>query len=212
MANEGFDDDYHYDYHQNHHEQHPMLNYNGPPPSYHQHHHHHHHRPTYSPRCCDVPALQSPKNAVAPTQTLIATSGPSATLGEYTNSVQRMKSALTDYQQPTISNFVKKELELTGNSGNATNKLVYTHESQENYASPIGARTSCLQNSSARPLNYAYPNTECMPLTYGIPMASRNGLLNPSTTMKNDSVFISGEEEKRNDVAALRGQFQVCYV
>lgn len=41
---------------------------------------HHHHRPTYAPRCCDVPALQSPKNAVAPTQTLIATSSPGATL------------------------------------------------------------------------------------------------------------------------------------
>lgn len=37
-------------------------------------------RITPPPRCCEVPALQSPKNAVAPTQTLIATSSPNATL------------------------------------------------------------------------------------------------------------------------------------
>ncbi|KAL0114160.1 hypothetical protein PUN28_011461 [Cardiocondyla obscurior] len=57
------------------------------------------------PRCCDVPALQSPKNAVAPTQTLIATSNAGA---DYTSSIQRMKNALADQQagMPT-----KKELE-----------------------------------------------------------------------------------------------------
>lgn len=54
------------------------------------------------PRCCDVPALQSPKNAVAPTQTLIATSNAGA---DYASSIQRMKNALAD-QQTT-----KKELE-----------------------------------------------------------------------------------------------------
>lgn len=37
-------------------------------------------RITPPPRCCEVPALQSPKNAVAPTQTLIATSSPNTTL------------------------------------------------------------------------------------------------------------------------------------
>ncbi|KYN10047.1 Tubby-related protein 4 [Trachymyrmex cornetzi] len=57
------------------------------------------------PRCCDVPALQSPKNAVAPTQTLIATSNAGA---DYASSIQRMKNALADQQAgiPT-----KKELE-----------------------------------------------------------------------------------------------------
>ncbi|XP_029045997.2 tubby-related protein 4 isoform X2 [Osmia bicornis bicornis] len=57
------------------------------------------------PRCCDVPALQSPKNAVAPTQTIIATSN---TGTDYSNNIQRMKTALTD-QQPGL--VTKKELE-----------------------------------------------------------------------------------------------------
>ncbi|KYN03387.1 Tubby-related protein 4 [Cyphomyrmex costatus] len=57
------------------------------------------------PRCCDVPALQSPKNAVAPTQTLIATSNAGT---DYASSIQRMKNALAD-QQAGIA--TKKELE-----------------------------------------------------------------------------------------------------
>ncbi|OAD54715.1 Tubby-related protein 4 [Eufriesea mexicana] len=56
------------------------------------------------PRCCDVPALQSPKNAVAPTQTIIATSN---TGTDYSNNIQRMKTALAD--QPGL--VTKKELE-----------------------------------------------------------------------------------------------------
>ncbi|KAG7190950.1 hypothetical protein KM043_007001 [Ampulex compressa] len=57
------------------------------------------------PRCCDVPALQSPKNAVAPTQTLIATSN---TGTDFSNNIQRMKTALADQQTGMVS---KKELE-----------------------------------------------------------------------------------------------------
>ncbi|XP_019697396.2 tubby-related protein 4 isoform X2 [Harpegnathos saltator] len=57
------------------------------------------------PRCCDVPALQSPKNAVAPTQTLIATSNANA---DFVNSIQRMKNVLADQQ---VGVTVKKELE-----------------------------------------------------------------------------------------------------
>lgn len=57
------------------------------------------------PRCCDVPALQSPKNAVAPTQTLIATSNAGA---DYASSIQRMKNALADQQAGMAA---KKELE-----------------------------------------------------------------------------------------------------
>lgn len=56
------------------------------------------------PRCCDVPALQSPKNAVAPTQTIIATSN---TGTDYSNNIQRMKTALAD--QPGL--VTKKEHE-----------------------------------------------------------------------------------------------------
>ncbi|GAB1869433.1 Tubby-related protein 4 [Camponotus japonicus] len=58
------------------------------------------------PRCCDVPALQSPKNAVAPTQTLIATSNAGT---DYANSIQRMKNVLADVQQAGVA--TKKELE-----------------------------------------------------------------------------------------------------
>ncbi|XP_078053393.1 WD40 superfamily protein Tusp isoform X3 [Augochlora pura] len=57
------------------------------------------------PRCCDVPALQSPKNAVAPTQTIIATSN---TGTDYANNIQRMKTVLADQQVGMVT---KKELE-----------------------------------------------------------------------------------------------------
>ncbi|XP_054015652.1 tubby-related protein 4-like isoform X1 [Hylaeus anthracinus] len=57
------------------------------------------------PRCCDVPALQSPKNAVAPTQTIIATSN---TGTDYSNNIQRMKTVLADQQAGMVT---KKELE-----------------------------------------------------------------------------------------------------
>ena len=61
--------------------------------------------PRYNaPRCCDVPTLQSPKNAVAPTQTLIATSNPST---DFTGSIQRVKTALADQTSMNM----KKELE-----------------------------------------------------------------------------------------------------
>ncbi|KAK0084586.1 hypothetical protein PV325_006755 [Microctonus aethiopoides] len=52
-------------------------------------------RHSNAPRCCDVPALQSPKNAVAPTQTLIATSNPT---NDYSGNIQRVKAALSDQQ------------------------------------------------------------------------------------------------------------------
>ncbi|KAL2714540.1 tubby-related protein 4-like isoform X1 [Vespula squamosa] len=58
------------------------------------------------PRCCDVPALQSPKNAVAPTQTLIATSNTST---DYSSNIQRVKTALADQQNTGI--VTKKEFE-----------------------------------------------------------------------------------------------------
>lgn len=58
-----------------------------------------------SPRCCDVPTLQSPKNAVAPTQTLIATSNPNT---DYTGNIQRVKTALADQQTNMAT---KKDIE-----------------------------------------------------------------------------------------------------
>ncbi|XP_063981864.1 tubby-related protein 4 isoform X2 [Diachasmimorpha longicaudata] len=56
----------------------------------------------HPPRCCEVPTLQSPKNSVAPTQTLIATSNSNP---DYSNNIQRVKTTLTDQQM------IKKELE-----------------------------------------------------------------------------------------------------
>ncbi|XP_066582031.1 tubby-related protein 4 [Prorops nasuta] len=62
--------------------------------------------PRHNPsRCCEVPTLQSPKNAVAPTQTLIATSNPGT---DYSSNIQRVKSALVDQQSGLVS---KKEFE-----------------------------------------------------------------------------------------------------
>lgn len=62
--------------------------------------------PRYNaPRCCDVPTLQSPKNAVAPTQTLIATSNPNT---DYTGNIQRVKTALADQQTNMAT---KKDIE-----------------------------------------------------------------------------------------------------
>lgn len=78
------------------------------------------------PRCCDVPALQSPKNAVAPTQTLIATSNSGT---DYANSIQRMKNVLADQQSGMAT---KKELE-----NNKINQI-----SQEDKASLTTSPTS----------------------------------------------------------------------
>ncbi|CAD6233802.1 GSCOCG00007297001-RA-CDS [Cotesia congregata] len=58
----------------------------------------------HQPRCCDVPALQSPKNAVAPTQTLIATSNSSS---DYSGNIQRVKTSLISEQSS-----IRKELEI----------------------------------------------------------------------------------------------------
>lgn len=83
------------------------------------------------PRCCDVPALQSPKNAVAPTQTLIATSNANA---DYANSIQRMKNVLADQQ---VGMAVKKELE-----NNKLNQIT-----QDDKASLTSSPTSIIPTS-----------------------------------------------------------------
>jgi len=82
------------------------------------------------PRCCDVPALQSPKNAVAPTQTLIATSNAGA---DYASSIQRMKNVLAD-QQAT-----KKELE-----NNKLNQI--SQEDKPNLATTCPTNIISIQN------------------------------------------------------------------
>ncbi|XP_014237165.1 tubby-related protein 4 [Trichogramma pretiosum] len=227
MASE---DDYPYD-------QHPLLNYNGPGGAYHHHHHHHHHRSTYAPRCCDVPALQSPKNAVAPTQTLIATASPSpATIGEYASGVQRMKSALADYQPGALT---KKELDMSnaGQAASPTSKLQqqhYSHVSEDSkYVASNGSTGSCLHQSTQPPtpphLNSAYANApaglnDCAtaPLQYGIPLSAKanNGPVLRRELAKEaarsdptdaSDVNVSGAEgeESKNELPALKSQYQL---
>lgn len=86
-----------------------------------------------APRCCDVPALQSPKNAVAPTQTLIATSNPGT---DYAGNMQRVKTALAD-QQTSIA--MRKELE--------NNKINQNSDDKSNLATcPSNIIPTSIQN------------------------------------------------------------------
>ncbi|EZA59344.1 Tubby-related protein [Ooceraea biroi] len=91
-----------------------------------------------SPRCCDVPALQSPKNAVAPTQTLIATSNAGA---DYANSIQRMKNVLADQQAGIAS---KKEQE-----NNKLNQISQDDKSNLTSACPMSIISMSMQNGQA---------------------------------------------------------------
>ncbi|XP_011497205.1 PREDICTED: tubby-related protein 4 [Ceratosolen solmsi marchali] len=176
----------------------------------------HHHRATYASRCCDVPTLQSPKNAVAPTQTLIATSSPS---GEYSSNVQRVKTALVD-QQNAISSLIKKELDVgTGN------KLVYAHTVEDKFHIGNGSSSNCCLHpraGSTHHQGYSYANGECGP-TVGSIVHSKNNLnvgrqetaaslLQPRNGVEtNHSNSIIEDEERRNDVPALKSQFQAVH-
>ncbi|XP_050448938.1 tubby-related protein 4 isoform X2 [Cataglyphis hispanica] len=118
------------------------------------------------PRCCDVPALQSPKNAVAPTQTLIATSNAGA---DYANSIQRMKNVLADVQQTSVT--TKKELE-----NNKFNQIASDDKSL--ISSTCSASIISIQNgqaaeaSSSRysisqsPVTNGLENVDCTPAVY----------------------------------------------
>ncbi|XP_014213825.1 tubby-related protein 4 isoform X2 [Copidosoma floridanum] len=183
------------------------------PPGYQHYHPHHHRSATYmaASRCCDVPALQSPKNAVAPTQTLIATSSPGATIGEYTNNVQRMKTALAD-QQSAISGLLKKDLDqIGGATGRHSNFL---------------GEDCCSSFPGTVPSSYGYANG--LGEQYNGPGFTANGagVLLPKnanlTTRHNQEASattrtgpanaghssLMEEEEQRNDVPALKNQFQ----
>lgn len=108
-----------------------------------------------APRCCDVPALQSPKNAVAPTQTLIATANPSA---DYAGNMQRVKTALADQQ---TSMAMRKELENNKINQSADDKAnLATCQSSiiptsiQNGQSVVGSNArACSQNSMMNSLN-----------------------------------------------------------
>ncbi|XP_014297582.1 tubby-related protein 4 [Microplitis demolitor] len=149
---------------------------------HHHHHYHHHHqgmlefcenlRATSSnyrtsrhnqPRCCDVPALQSPKNAVAPTQTLIATSNAN---NDYSNNIQRVKTTLIAEQQQTIrkefennkiNNHVDDKNLLSGHHQSLTNIIPTLHlqNGQNNLPTP-----RCSTNpGSTSPIYNNFPNS-----------------------------------------------------
>ncbi|XP_011309867.1 tubby-related protein 4 isoform X2 [Fopius arisanus] len=93
----------------------------------------------HPPRCCDVPALQSPKNSVAPTQTLIATSNSNT---DYSSNIQRVKTALTDQQ------VMRKELE--NNKINQADEKITLAVTQANIISTSmqSGQNSALRQSS----------------------------------------------------------------
>ncbi|XP_023288688.1 tubby-related protein 4 [Orussus abietinus] len=125
-----------------------------------------------APRCCDVPALQSPKNAVAPTQTLIATSNPST---DYSGNIQRVKNALADQQ---TSMAMKKELE--------NNKI-----------NQISEEKSCLGPCPTNIIPTSMQNGQMSP---GGGLNSRactqnpmmNGLNSPGTCSQPQTVYMNG--------------------
>ncbi|EFN69308.1 Tubby-related protein 4 [Camponotus floridanus] len=118
------------------------------------------------PRCCDVPALQSPKNAVAPTQTLIATSNAGT---DYANSIQRMKNVLADVQQAGVA--TKKELE-----NNKLNQIA-----SDDKPCPCPANIISMQNGQA---------AEASSSRYSISQSSvTNGLENVDCT---SAVYLNG--------------------
>ncbi|XP_046475205.1 tubby-related protein 4 isoform X2 [Neodiprion pinetum] len=120
-----------------------------------------------SPRCCDVPTLQSPKNAVAPTQTLIATSNPNT---DYTGNIQRVKTALADQQTNMAT---KKDIE--------NNKMNQISDEKSNLTSNPG---------SVIPLSIQgggnLGSGSCSPSTI------INGLSNPVNCPPGQSIFLNG--------------------
>ncbi|XP_043289464.1 tubby-related protein 4 isoform X2 [Venturia canescens] len=103
-----------------------------------------------APRCCDVPALQSPKNAVAPTQTLIATSNPGT---DYAGNMQRVKTALADQQ---TSMAMRKELE--------NNKINQNSDEKTNLAScPSNIIPTSIQNGQNSVVGSPHNGRSCPP-------------------------------------------------
>ncbi|XP_031829496.1 WD40 superfamily protein Tusp isoform X2 [Nomia melanderi] len=146
------------------------------------------------PRCCDVPALQSPKNAVAPTQTIIATSN---TGTDYANNIQRMKTVLADQQAGMVT---KKELE--------NNKFNQISQDDKTVLSPCSTtiipmsihngQTSGTEASSSRGCSQG---------------SIVNGLDNNNSCSQSQAIFLNGVQDRKNShnsgsgSAALNGPF-----
>lgn len=131
--------------------------------------------PRHNPsRCCDVPALQSPKNAVAPTQTLIATS---TTGADYANSIQRMKNVLADQQ---VGVATKKELE-----NNKLNQISQDDKPSLLSVCPTSIISTSLQNGQAL-------NAEASSSRYISQVPILNGLENTECTSPAQTVYMNG--------------------
>nr|XP_033327664.1 tubby-related protein 4 isoform X2 [Megalopta genalis] len=130
------------------------------------------------PRCCDVPALQSPKNAVAPTQTIIATSN---TGTDYANNIQRMKTVLADQQAGMVT---KKELE-----NNKFNQI-----SQDDKAVLSSCPTTIIPMSihnGQSPAAEASSSRDC-------PQSSIvNGLDNNNSCSQPQAIFLNGVQSRK---------------
>ena len=144
------------------------------------------------PRCCDVPALQSPKNAVAPTQTLIATSNPTS---DYADNIQRVKTALADQQ---TSMAIRKELEnnkINQNSDDKTNLAtcqtsIIPTSIQNGTSGGMNART-CSQNSimnSSPPQPQLYLNTTTV---QGLMLQTCQNYVNSKNNLKSGNCVLS---------------------
>jgi hypothetical protein len=141
--------------------------------------------------------------------------------GEYTSNVQRVKTALAE-QQSAIGNLIKKELDI-----GAGNKLVYAHSlppaAEDKFLIGNGSSSGCCLQPRPGPNHqgYGYANGECGS-TLGSVLHSKNSLnatgrqevassaLQTLSDAEADcSNSIVEEEERRNDVPALKSQFQV---
>ncbi|KAJ8678914.1 hypothetical protein QAD02_014701 [Eretmocerus hayati] len=174
----------------------------------------------------------SPKNAVAPTQTLIATSAPSAALDEYANNVQRMKTALAD-QQSAISSLVQKDLEIGPNSNNNSNntsngiKALYgsSGPAEDNFSglSSIGI-SACLRSSTQSGVAYTNSGVHdtgtisgslstCRTSSALATLGKNETAYNApgsckSNTISSDCNSQTVDDEQRNNVPELKYQFQ----
>ncbi|XP_076651070.1 WD40 superfamily protein Tusp isoform X1 [Halictus rubicundus] len=129
------------------------------------------------PRCCDVPALQSPKNAVAPTQTIIATSN---TGTDYANNIQRMKTVLADQQAGMVT---KKELE--------NNKFNHIGQDDKSVLSSCATSIMSMHNGQS-PGAEASSSRDC-------PQSSIvNGLDNNNSCSQPQAIFLNGVQGRKS--------------
>ncbi|XP_015434845.1 PREDICTED: tubby-related protein 4 [Dufourea novaeangliae] len=131
------------------------------------------------PRCCDVPALQSPKNAVAPTETIIATSN---TGTDYTNNIQRMKTVLADQQAGVVT---KKELE--------NNKFNQISQDDKTILSSCPTTIISLSIHNGQP-----SSTEASSSRGCSQTAVANGLDNNNSCSPTQTIFLNGVQGKKN--------------